>query len=110
MPGVRRRGVDAWLAAVTGAGYVGLGPLAVLDPTRLERSVCRAVDGRSGSAPALRVPQQLGTPWLLPAMAVTGSRVHRGAPSPLDGVGGVPMGVCTGALLNHAFGLPELRH
>jgi len=196
---VRRRSVDAWLAAATAAGYVGLGPLVGLDPTRLERSVFRAMNGRSGSVPALRVPQQLGTPWLLPAMAVTGfltgrphlavaaatalplekalevgvkevlqrrrpanvvadvvlhddaptdggsypsghaaiaacagmlaapylptyavgalvtavaattfARVHQGAHFPLDGLGGILMGVCTGALLNYTFGLPEV--
>ena len=62
---VRRRRVDGWLAVVAGGAYVSLGPLAVLDPQDLERSLFRVMNGTSGPASVLRVPQQLGTPWLL---------------------------------------------
>jgi undecaprenyl-diphosphatase len=75
--GVRRRKVDAWLALTAGAGYVGLVALTVLDPKRLERLAFRAMNGSTGPAPILRVPQQLGTPWLLPGIAVFGFFTHR---------------------------------
>lgn len=68
--GFRRRPRDRVVAVTAGLAYLGLGPLAARDPQLWERVVFRAVnhDAR-GSAPLLRVPQQLGTPWLLPAMA-----------------------------------------
>jgi hypothetical protein len=65
--------VDARVALAAGVGYAGLVPLARLDPKRLERVAFRAMNGTSGGpVPALRVPQQLGTPWLLPGIAVAG--------------------------------------
>jgi len=76
---VRRRRLDGWLALAAGAGYAGLVPLARLDPLRLERLAFRAMNGSTGSVPALRVPQQLGTPWLLPGIAVVGFFTHRPA-------------------------------
>jgi membrane-associated phospholipid phosphatase len=69
---VRRRPADKRLAAVAGLLYLGLGPLASRDPHRWERGLFSAVNSGGGSMPALRIPQQLGTPWLLPAMAVIG--------------------------------------
>lgn len=75
--GIRRRKVDAWLALAGCAGYAGLVPLTSLDPKRLERRAFRAINGTSGSVPVLRVPQQLGTPWLLPGIAVFGFLTHR---------------------------------
>ena len=76
---VRRRKLDGWLALAASAGYVGLVPLARLDPMRPERFAFRAMNGTTGSVPALRVPQQLGTPWLLPGIAVVGFFTHRPA-------------------------------
>lgn len=70
--GVRRRKADLRLALVSGAAYVGLAPLARLDPAGIERTVFRTMNGTSGPASALRVPQQLGTPWLLPALGLVG--------------------------------------
>jgi len=52
MARARRRSVDARVAAVAGAGYLGLGALAGLDPTRLERFLFRAANGTSGPVPA----------------------------------------------------------
>jgi membrane-associated phospholipid phosphatase len=69
---VRRRPADKRLAAAAGLLYLGLGPLAARDPHRWERRLFSAVNSRGGSLSALRVPQQLGTPWLLPTMAVLG--------------------------------------
>jgi membrane-associated phospholipid phosphatase len=74
---VRRRPADGWLAVLAGGAYVGLGPLAALDPKDLERSVFRFMNGSTGPAPVLRVPQQLGTPWLLPTLAVVGFASRR---------------------------------
>lgn len=68
------------MALAAGAGYVGLVPLARLDPTGPERRLFRAMNGTTwGSLPALRVPQQLGTPWVLPGVAVVGFFTHRPA-------------------------------
>ena len=75
--GVRRRKADGWLALTAGAGYVALVPLTVLDPKRLERLAFLAVNGSTGAVPVLRLPQQLGTPWILPGMAVFGFFTHR---------------------------------
>ena len=78
--GVRRRSRDGWLALAAGAGYVGLVPLARLDPTGPERRLFRAMNGTTwGSMPALRAPQQLGTPWVLPGIALFGFLTHRPA-------------------------------
>ena len=197
--GVRRRATDARVALGAALAYVALGPLAARDAKRWERAAFHAVNGTGGSLPPLRVPQQLGTPWLLPAMAITGfvtgrphlvvsaglalplekglevgtkkvtqrrrpaklldpelhddaptdgpsypsghaaiaacaavlalpylpayavfplavsvglttyTRVHQGAHFPVDGVGGVLMGVGAGSLLNYVFGLPVRR-
>lgn len=69
--------MDAWLAVLAGGAYVGLGPLAARDPHHPERGLFRVVNGTSGPVPVLRVPQQLGTPWLLPIMAVAGLLLRR---------------------------------
>jgi membrane-associated phospholipid phosphatase len=74
---VRRRPADKQLAAVAGLLYLGLGPMATRDPHRWERGIFSAVNNSGGSMPALRVPQQLGTPWLLPAMAILGWLTNR---------------------------------
>jgi len=46
-------------------------------PTRLERSVFAAVND-SGEQPWLRLPQQWGTPWTLPVVAVAAGMRRRG--------------------------------
>ena len=194
--GVRRREADARVALGAALAYVALAPLAARDPKSWEQRVFHAVNGTGGSLPPLRVPQQLGTPWLMPAMAIAGfvthrpqlvvsaglalplekglevgtkkitqrrrpaqlidpelhddaptdgpsypsghaaiaacaaalalpylpayaafplavsvglttyTRVHQGAHFPVDGIGGVLMGVGAGSLLNYVFGLP----
>jgi membrane-associated phospholipid phosphatase len=46
-------------------------------------------------------------PGLAAIMCLTGfTRVHQGAHFPLDAVGGVLIGIGTGAVLNYTFGLP----
>jgi membrane-associated phospholipid phosphatase len=194
--GVRRRRTDGCVAMLTGLLYVALCPRAAHDPGGVERTAFRMVNQAGGAVPALRLPQQLGTPWVLPGMALAGfltrrpflavsaglalpvekalevgvkkvvrrrrpaevldpelhddaptdgpsypsghaaiaacaavlaapylpryatyglatgvglttwTRVHQGAHFPLDGVGGVLLGVSVATMLNFAFGLP----
>lgn len=78
----RHRAVDGWVAAASGVVYVGLGALAARDPQSRERALFRAINHGGGSAHVLRVPQQLGTPWLLPVIGLAGwvtNRPHLGA-------------------------------
>jgi membrane-associated phospholipid phosphatase len=72
-----RRESDIWLAGVCGTAYIALGAWSAHSPHPRERALFRAVNRRGGAAPVLRVPQQLGTPWLLPAMAVVSWAVRR---------------------------------
>lgn len=66
-----RRPRDGRAAAVSGAVYLALAPLAAAGLSRPERVGFLAVNRFGGRMPALRVPQQLGTPWVLPLVAVT---------------------------------------
>jgi membrane-associated phospholipid phosphatase len=65
----RRRAADGRLAVACAAASVAVGALAAGDPSPWEQGLFRAVNRRGGSAPLLRLPQQLGTPWLLPLVA-----------------------------------------
>ena len=65
----RRRTADLGLAVACATAHLALGALAAAGPINWERSLFRSLNGRGGSVPALRLPQQLGTPWLLPAVA-----------------------------------------
>jgi membrane-associated phospholipid phosphatase len=69
---VRRRAVDKWVAAASVVAYLALGAVATRDPHARERTLFHEINQGGGSAPALRLPQQLGTPWLLPAVALVG--------------------------------------
>ena len=71
----RRR--DAWLAVVCGGAYVALGAAAVRDAGAWERRSFRKVNQVRGVMPVLRLPQQMGTPWVLPAMGLVGFWTHR---------------------------------
>jgi undecaprenyl-diphosphatase len=73
----RRRPEDRTLAAVALACYAMLAPFARRDPGRIESALFSAVNGLADDAPLLRVPQQLGTPWLLVALAVIASCARR---------------------------------
>lgn len=72
-----RSPIDRRLALVGGAGYVALGVVAARDPGPRERLLFRRVNEYGGALTALRVPQQLGTPWTLPAIALAGFVTHR---------------------------------
>jgi membrane-associated phospholipid phosphatase len=72
----RWRRADRWIAAGSGAAYLALGPLAARDPRRWERRLFQTAN-TGGSFPLLRVPQQLGTPWLLPSLSVLGWATNR---------------------------------
>jgi membrane-associated phospholipid phosphatase len=72
-----RRIADGWIALVTGLGYVGLAPLAARDPGSWERTAFRTVNHTGGKIHALRIPQQMGTPWVLPGLALLGFQTHR---------------------------------
>lgn len=67
---VFRRHGDAGLALGGWCVYLAAAPLAARDPERWERRLFTIVNEGNGSTPVLRVPQQLGTPWVLPAMSV----------------------------------------
>jgi membrane-associated phospholipid phosphatase len=66
----RRRRLDMWAACCSCLLYAGLGPLAARDPARWERVSFHRLNGAGGALPILRLPQQFGTPWLLPAIAI----------------------------------------
>ncbi len=72
-----RRPVDRWLALAAATAYVGLGVAVRGKPGRRERSLFDALNHDLGSRPLLRVPQQLGTPWVLPALSLAGFTTHR---------------------------------
>lgn len=58
-----------WVAGVAAAAYVGLGLYASGRPEHWERSTLAEVNDQHGLGPVLLLPQQLGTPWVLPALA-----------------------------------------
>lgn len=70
-PGDRR----AALAAT--AAYVGLGWLFRRDVGRAEHGLFARFNHRSEGYGVLRVPQQLGTPWVLPLLSLVGLGTHR---------------------------------
>ena len=72
-----RSPVDRRLALASVAGYVALGAVAARDPGPRERLLFRRVNEYGGALTALRVPQQLGTPWTLPTIALFGFASHR---------------------------------
>lgn len=66
---VTRHRFDGWRALAALAGYLALGLLAPRGPARWERTAFRALN-RGGTIHPLRVPQQLGTPWVLPGISL----------------------------------------
>lgn len=74
---IARRAEDRRRAQLTAAGYLALAAFAGGSADRWERESFREVNGESGLMPVLRVPQQLGTPWVLPSMALVGFQTHR---------------------------------
>lgn len=65
-----RHRADAVVATGAGAAYLALAVAGSGRPRHRERSVFRHVNRGGGEQPWLRLPQQLGTPWGLPALAV----------------------------------------
>jgi undecaprenyl-diphosphatase len=61
---------DRWLAAAGLVGYAGLGWRFRHPPRGLEQQVFAAINHHGKDHPVLRVPQQLGTPWILPGLAL----------------------------------------
>ena len=85
---VVRHPVDGWLSVATGLAFAALGPFATRTAHRAERATLSRVNG-GPELQVLRLPQQLGTPWALPAVAVTAfwlRRPHLAATS-LMGIG-----------------------
>lgn len=72
-----RPAVDRRTALAAGVGYVALAAVARGRPPRPEQAAFARVNHGGGNPPLLRVPQQLGTPWTLPALAVLGFLTHR---------------------------------
>lgn len=54
---------------MSGLAYLMLGELAGRRPDRWERKAFRTVNHNGGHLSVLRIPQQLGTPWVLPGTA-----------------------------------------
>jgi hypothetical protein len=68
--------LDGWIALGSGLAYVVLGVVSARRTPDWERAALRAAN-RGGDAPLLRLPQQLGTPWSLPALALVGLGTRR---------------------------------
>jgi membrane-associated phospholipid phosphatase len=68
---------DLWRAATSVTGFVALGLVCRGRPARTERRVFHATNHHTSGRPVLRVPQQLGTPWVLPSLALLGLLTHR---------------------------------
>jgi membrane-associated phospholipid phosphatase len=75
--GVLRRTMDR-TAALTGAViYSALAYVAAGGPDKWERGSFREVNHTGGLMPVLRVPEQLGTPWVLPLTGAAAFHTHR---------------------------------
>jgi membrane-associated phospholipid phosphatase len=68
---------DGWVALIGAGAYAGTAALASRHARQWERRTFNAVNHGVGRAPALRVPQQLGTPWMLPGLAAVAFYRHR---------------------------------
>jgi membrane-associated phospholipid phosphatase len=63
-------------AIAAGAGACVTAGVSARPPSALERRLFVRLN-RGGEWPVLRAPQQLGTPWMLPSLAVYGFVTHR---------------------------------
>lgn len=72
-----REPADAWTALLAGTLCVALGAMARETVDRRDRRLFAALNRDATDRPLLLIPQQLGTPWVLPALAVVGSLTHR---------------------------------
>jgi undecaprenyl-diphosphatase len=70
------RRLDGWIALGSGLAYIALGTVSGRRAPDWEKAAVRFANGR-GEAPVLRLPQQLGTPWTLPALALFGLWTRR---------------------------------
>lgn len=68
---------DRWLALAGFTGYVLLGWRFRHAPGRLEQRAFALMNHHGKNHPVLRVPQQLGTPWMLPGLAIGGFALRR---------------------------------
>jgi membrane-associated phospholipid phosphatase len=59
------------LAAAAAVGYLAIGVRFRKPPRTIERRLFAWVNHHGRDVTALRVPQQLGTPWVLPGISVT---------------------------------------
>jgi membrane-associated phospholipid phosphatase len=73
----RRLPRDGRLALVCAVAYAGAGAAASRHARRWEHTAFHEVNHALGSAPVLRVPQQLGTPWMLPGLATVAFYRHQ---------------------------------
>jgi membrane-associated phospholipid phosphatase len=71
------RPADRRTAAAALAAYVLLAAAFRGSPGSWERHWFEHANHDAGNHPLLRVPQQLGTPWTLPLLALTGFVTHR---------------------------------
>jgi hypothetical protein len=72
-----RRRSERWTAVVSAMLYVAVGTVCGGEPGRRERRLFAAANHDVGHQALLRVPQQLGTPWVLPTLSVVGFCTHR---------------------------------
>jgi len=76
-PLIRRRTRDRWLSLLSGGAYLALAAVAARNPQRWERRTFPRINHNGGTLSALRLPQQMGTPWMLPSIGLFGFWTHR---------------------------------
>ncbi len=67
-----REPTDAWTAVLAGTLYVALGAVCRGTPGHPDRRLFAAPNHDHTTRTLLRVPQRLGTPWVLPGLALAG--------------------------------------
>lgn len=68
---------DRWLAVAGLTGYVALGVASQRAPRQSEQRSFALINHHGRNHPLLRAPQQLGTPWMLPGLAIAASLRHQ---------------------------------
>ena len=72
-----REPTDAWTALCAGTLCVTLGGVTRGTPGGPDRWLFAALNHNQTTRALLRLPQQLGTPWVLPGLALAGFLTHR---------------------------------
>jgi membrane-associated phospholipid phosphatase len=70
-------GRDRYTAALAAIAYLSLGWRYRHPPRTIERRIFAQLNHHDNDLNLLRLPQQLGTPWVLPLIGVTALSLHR---------------------------------